>query len=57
MKMKQLELERKEGSSKTTNLSFLKSETHEITTEIIESIPKTRISRTTSGKGLTLKKY
>lgn len=57
MKMKQLELERKEGAIKTTNLSFLKSETHEITTEIIESIPKTRISRTTSGKGLTLKKY
>lgn len=53
--MKQMEQERKEGTSKVAHFTVAKSEFHEITTELIESNSKTRISR--SGKGLSLKKY
>lgn len=56
--MKQLELERKEGTSnKNVNFSISKTEINEITTELIESNSKTRNIRTASGKGLSLKKY
>lgn len=55
--MKQLELERKEGANNKNNFSISKNEMSEIATEIIESNSKIRNVRTTSGKGLSLKKY
>lgn len=55
--MKQLELDRKEGTSNKINFSVSKAEMNEITTEIIESTSKTRNIRSSPGKGLTLKKY
>jgi hypothetical protein len=58
MKMKQLELEKKEGTNnKNSNFSISKNEINEIATELIESNSKTRNTRTTTGKGLSLKKY
>lgn len=53
--MKQLELESKGGNSKDSHFIMSKSESAEITTELIESNSKIRCSRV--GKGLSLKKY
>jgi hypothetical protein len=58
MKMKQLELEKKEGTNnKSNSFSISKNEINEIATELIESNSKTRNTRTNTGKGLSLKKY
>lgn len=56
--MKQLELEKKEGTNnKNSNFSISNNELNEIAIELIESNSKTRNTRTTTGKGLSLKKY